>query len=71
MLDEWQNSWEVAGTGRFSHSIFPRVSLRPWFEELRTERKNITTVLRIIPGHCGVGARLKRFGIVDGSICII
>jgi hypothetical protein len=27
MLDEWQKSWEVAETGRFSHSIFPMVSL--------------------------------------------
>jgi hypothetical protein len=36
MLDEWQKSWEVAEKGRFSHSIFPRVSLRPWFEEWRT-----------------------------------
>jgi hypothetical protein len=54
MLDEWQKSWEVAETGRFSHSIFPRVSLRPWFEEWKTERKLITTVSRIISGHCGV-----------------
>jgi uncharacterized protein YmfQ (DUF2313 family) len=26
MLDEWQRSWNVAETGRFSHFIFPRVS---------------------------------------------
>jgi hypothetical protein len=26
MLDEWQKIWEVAKTGRFSHSIFPWVS---------------------------------------------
>jgi hypothetical protein len=32
MLDEWQKSWDVAETGRFSHSIFP-ISLKPWFEE--------------------------------------
>jgi hypothetical protein len=25
MLDEWQKSWEVAETGRFLHSILPRV----------------------------------------------
>jgi ribonuclease HI len=31
MLEEWQRSWDVAETGRFSHSIFSRVSLRPWF----------------------------------------
>jgi hypothetical protein len=70
MLDEWQKSWEVAETGRFSHSIFPRVSLRPWFEEWRAERKLITTVSRIITGHCGVRAHLKRFSIVDGSMCV-
>jgi hypothetical protein len=34
MLDEWQKSWEDAETGRFLYySIFPRVFLRPWFEE--------------------------------------
>jgi hypothetical protein len=40
MLDEWQKSWDVGKTGRFSHSIFPRVSLKPWFEEWRTETYN-------------------------------
>jgi hypothetical protein len=67
---EWQKSWKVAETGRFSHSIFPRVSLRPWFEEWRTERNLITTLLRIISGHCGVRAHLIRFGIVDESMCV-
>jgi hypothetical protein len=46
MLDEWQKSWEVAETGRFPHSIFPRISLRLWFEEWRTERKLVTTFCR-------------------------
>jgi hypothetical protein len=64
MLDEWQKSWEVAETLRFSHSIFPRVSLGPWFEEWRTERKLIPTLSRIISGHCRVRAHLKRFSIV-------
>jgi hypothetical protein len=70
MLDEWQKSWQVAETGRLSPSTFPRVSFRPWFEEWRTERKLITTVLRIILMHCGVRAHLKRFSIVDGSIYV-
>jgi hypothetical protein len=70
MLDEWQKNWDVAETGRFSHSIFPRDSLRPWFEEWRTERKLITTVSRIISGHCGVRAHPIRFSIVDGSMCV-
>jgi hypothetical protein len=70
MLDKWQKRWEIAETGRFSHSIFPRVSLRPWFDEWRAERRIITTVSRIISGHCGVRAHLKRFSIVDGSMCV-
>jgi hypothetical protein len=70
LLDEWQKSWEVAETGIFLHSIFPNVSFRPWFEEWRTERKLITTVSRIISGHCGVRALLKRFSIFDGRKCV-
>jgi hypothetical protein len=62
---EWQKNWEVAATRRFSHSIFPRVSFRPWFEEWRMERNLITTVSRIISGHCGVRTNLKRSSIVD------
>jgi hypothetical protein len=41
-----------------------------YFEEWRTERKIITTVSRIISGHCGVKAHLKRFSIVDRSMCV-
>jgi hypothetical protein len=70
MLDEWQKSWEIAEIGKFAHSIFPRVSLRPWFEEWRTKSKLITTVSRIISGHCAVRAHLKRFSIFDGSMCV-
>jgi hypothetical protein len=61
MLDQWQKSWEVAETERFLHSIFPRVSLRPWFEEWRAERKLKTTVSRIISGTAEF---------VDGSMCV-
>jgi hypothetical protein len=67
MLDEWQKSREVAETGEFLHSIFPRVL--PWFEEWRTERKFITTVSGINSGHCGVRAHLEKLSIVDGSMC--
>jgi hypothetical protein len=67
MLDEWQKSWEVGETGKFSHSIFP-TPLRPWFEEWRTESKLITTASRIISGNCGVRAHLNRSSIVDRSM---
>jgi hypothetical protein len=32
LLREWQEKWDAADTGRFAHSILPRVSLQPWFE---------------------------------------
>jgi hypothetical protein len=70
LLDEWQKSWEVAEPGRFLRSIYPRVSIRPWFEEWRAERKLITTVSRIISGHYGVRTHLKMFSIFNGSMCV-
>jgi hypothetical protein len=70
MLDKWQKSWEVPETENFLNSIFPRVSLRPWFEEWRAEKKLITTVSRINSGHCGVRSHLKKFSIFDGSTCV-
>jgi hypothetical protein len=67
---ETENNGRKVGKSLKQDSIFPRVSLRPWFEEWRTERKFITTVSRIISGHCGVRAHLIRFSIVDGSMCV-
>jgi hypothetical protein len=39
LLKGWQGKWDVADTGRFVHSILPKVSLRPWFEGQREEKK--------------------------------
>jgi hypothetical protein len=33
LLREWQKKWDMADTGGFVHSILPKVSSRPWFEE--------------------------------------
>jgi hypothetical protein len=63
MLDEWQKSWEVAETGRFSHSILPRVSLRPWFEEWRTERKLMMTSALLMEA-CVCAYRIMRLSII-------
>jgi hypothetical protein len=71
---ETENAGRMAGSRWnrkvFAFHLFQGVSLRPWFEECRTERKLITTVSSIISGHCGVKAHLKRFSIVDGSMCV-
>jgi hypothetical protein len=34
-----QGKWDAADTGRFAHSILPRVSLQPWFEGHREDSR--------------------------------
>jgi ribonuclease HI len=70
MKRKWQLKWDNNDTGRFTHSIIPNVRLRPWFEDIKSDRSTITTISRIMSGHCGVKAHLGRFGIVDDAICV-
>jgi hypothetical protein len=35
LLIEWQGKWDAADTGRFAHSVLPKVSFRPWFDGYR------------------------------------
>jgi hypothetical protein len=52
LLREWQVKLDAADTGRFAHSILtPKVSVRPWFEGQREDRKFVSTVSRIMFGH--------------------
>jgi hypothetical protein len=67
LLREWQGKWDAADTGRFAHSILPKVSLRPWFDGQAGDRKFVS---RIMSGHCTARSHLSRFGIVEGAICI-
>jgi hypothetical protein len=59
---------DVAQTGRFSHSIFPGSLLDHGLRNGGRRKKLITTVSRIISGHCGVRAHQKRFSIVVSII---
>jgi hypothetical protein len=52
LLTEWQRKRDAADTGRFAHSILPKVSLRPWFDGQGEQRKFFSTVLRIMSGQC-------------------
>jgi hypothetical protein len=72
LLRKWQGKWNAAYTGDFVHSILPSVSLRPWFEGQREDRKFVFTVLRIMSGHCIRTPRshLSRFKIVERAICL-
>jgi hypothetical protein len=63
----WQGKWD---TGRFTQSILPKVYFRPWVEDQRVDKKYVSTVSRIIPGHCTARSHLSRLRIVDGAVCI-
>jgi hypothetical protein len=60
----------MENTGHFTHSIIPSVTLKSWFADWKMERKVVTTVSRIMSGHCGVRAHLKRFEIVEDGMCV-
>jgi hypothetical protein len=70
LLRDWQKKWDLAGTGRFAHSILPRLSLRLWFEGQKKERSFVTSVSRIMSGHSSVRLHLDRFGVVEGTMCV-
>jgi hypothetical protein len=70
LLREWQEKWDAADTGKFVHPILPKVSIRHWFEGQREDRKFVSTVSRIMFGHCTVRSHLSRFRIVEAAICV-
>jgi hypothetical protein len=61
LMRAWQAKLDSADTGRFAHSIFPDVTLRPWFEGQKEERSFVCTVSRVLSGHllCSIASRLK------------
>jgi hypothetical protein len=61
---------EPVSTGRFTYSIFPDVTLRPWFEGQKEEESFVCTVSRVLSGHCSVRSHLGRFRIVEGLMCV-
>jgi hypothetical protein len=69
-LRKWQRKLDLADHGRFSHSILPKVSLRPWFEGQKEERSFVTSVSRIMSRHSSVRSPLDRFGIVEDPMCV-
>jgi RNase H len=51
MLAEWQEKWNQSDMGRFSYSIFPNISRKPWFLRFNAERHVITKINRMISNH--------------------
>jgi hypothetical protein len=54
-------AWDSADTGRFTRSIFSDVTLRPWFEGQKVERRFVCTVSTVLSGYCSVRSHLARF----------
>jgi hypothetical protein len=54
MVKQWQHVWRTRDTGRFAHSIQPVVSVKPWFDKQAEERSIVTTISRVISGHCSI-----------------
>jgi hypothetical protein len=55
---------------KFAHFIIPRVSLWHWFEGKKEDRKFVSTVSRIMSGHCR--SQSNRFRIVEEAmVCVL
>jgi ribonuclease HI len=65
LLREWQEKKNATDTGRFTHFILSKVSLRPWFEGQREDMK-FFTVSRIMSGRCTARSHLSRFSATTG-----
>jgi hypothetical protein len=70
MVKQWQHVWRTGDTGRFAHSIWPLVSVKPWFDGQAEERSFVITTSRVMSGHCSIRAHLERFRIVGDPICV-
>jgi hypothetical protein len=70
LMRAWQAKWDSVVTGRFAHSIFPDVTLRPWFEGQKEQRSFVCTVSRVLSEHCSVRSHLGRFQIVEDLMCV-
>jgi hypothetical protein len=70
LLKKWQGRWDAADTGRFTHFIPGKVSVWPWFENHMKNGKFVSTVSRIMSGHCAARSHFSRFGIVEGVMCV-
>jgi hypothetical protein len=62
--------WQKGDICRFAHSIWLVVSVKPWFDGQAEDRSFVTTISRVMSGHCSIRAHLKRFRIFGDPICV-
>jgi hypothetical protein len=65
LIRAWQTKWDSANSYRFVHFIFLDVTLLPWFEGQKEERRFVCTVSRVLSGNCSVRSHLGRFRIFE------
>jgi hypothetical protein len=70
MVKQWEHDWRTRDTGPFAHSIRPVVSVEPWFDRQVEKRSFVTTISRVMSGHCSIQAHLERLKIVGDPICV-
>lgn len=72
--DSWNKFnkfWELSSMekGRHLFRISPYLNKKPWFHEITTRRKPITTLNRIRSGHCLSYTHLHRINVLDSANC--
>jgi hypothetical protein len=71
LLEEWQSRWVEDEMGRFTFSIYPKVSLRSWFNDMaETDRSFVVTTSRILSNHTRTRTHLYRIRIIADPVCV-
>jgi hypothetical protein len=70
MLDGWQCSWSEGRIGRYTYSIWPSVSLVPWFRRFENNRCVINSMNRMMSNHSCLGSHLGRINIMVNLLCV-
>ena len=66
---DWQLQWSSGEHGRFTHSIFPKVTWQHWAKELKEDRRFIVNISRIAANHYRLGSHLQRINIINNAVC--
>lgn len=66
---DWQQAWMEGEMGRLTFSMFPEISLTPWFKKGDYSRQEIVFINRIAANHYRRNAHLNRIEIVESPLC--
>jgi hypothetical protein len=61
LLKGWQSDWDSSDMGRYAYSIWPVVSLMPWFRRFDGDRVMISMINRMIANHSCLGSHVHLF----------